>query len=280
MRGKFAFSVWLLACFGAGLGLTLAVGAIAQQTTNYSRAPNFNAAAVPITGGTIDATPIGGTTPAAGAFTTLGATGAVTLSPASANVVLSPTGTGVVTINPATAGTINNAAIGGTTPLAGSFTTLTSTGVTTLKGSTTNDSVAAGNIGEFVTATVASGSAVSLTTATSANVTSISLTAGDWDVSGQVVHNAAATTSITLLQIGISAASATLPTQAGGSGIGTDPLSMWRQAAGVPAGALTTSVGPVRVSLSGTTTIYLVAADTFTVSTMTAYGTIRARRIR
>lgn len=148
------------------------------------------------------------------------------------------------------------------------------------KGSATNDSAAAGYVGELITATVASGSAVSLTTATSANVTSISLTAGDWDCTAQVVHNAAATTSITLLQIGISATTATLLTQAGGSGIGTDPLAIWRQAAAVPGGALTTNITDVRVSLAGTTTIFLVANDTFTVSTLTAYGTLRCRRMR
>jgi hypothetical protein len=300
--------------------------------------------------------------------TTLTATGAVALSPASANVVLSPTGTGVVTINPATAGTVDNVAIGGSTPLAGTFTSLTSsstftnsgvgphafgstradsfialnntfsgtsnaygilgiqnitvpangngfgmymvptlnkagsgthpdfagifldpptigagvaalTNASTLKissapsvgtnqralwvaagtslfdgqliakGSATNDSAAAGYIGELLTVTVASGSAVSLTTATSANIATLSVTAGDWDCSAQVTHNAAATTSVTLLQIGISVTTATLPTQAGGSGIGTDPLAIFRQAAAVPGGALTTNVGPVRVSL-------------------------------
>jgi hypothetical protein len=62
-----------------------------------------------------------------GAFT---ATGAVSLSPANAAVVISPTGTGTVTVNPATAGTLNNIAIGGTTPLAGAFTTLTVSGAT------------------------------------------------------------------------------------------------------------------------------------------------------
>lgn len=140
--------------------------------------------------------------------------------------------------------------------------------------------ISGSTVGQFRTATVAVGSAVALTTATSANVTSLSLIPGDWDCSAQVVHNAAATTSITLLQVGISVTSATLPTQAGGSGVGTDPLAIWRQAAGVPAGALTTAVGPVRVSLTATTTIYLVANDTFTVSTMSAYGTLRCRRMR
>lgn len=147
-------------------------------------------------------------------------------------------------------------------------------------GTTTNDSAAAGFIGQIITATVAAASEVALTTATAADVTSISLTAGDWDVNGQVNHNAAATTNVTLLQIGISATSATLPTQPGGSGIGTDPLAIERRAASVPGGVLTTAVGPVRVSLATTTTIYLVVQDTFTISTMGAYGTIRARRVR
>ena len=49
---------------------------------------------------------------------------ATNINPANAAVSISPTGTGTVTINPATASTMNNVAIGGTTPLAGSFTTV------------------------------------------------------------------------------------------------------------------------------------------------------------
>jgi hypothetical protein len=49
---------------------------------------------------------------------------ATNINPANAAVAISPTGTGTVTINPATASTMNNVAIGGTTPLAGSFTTV------------------------------------------------------------------------------------------------------------------------------------------------------------
>ncbi len=69
---------------------------------------------------------VGSSTPAAGSFTTLGASNTVTLSPANASVVLSPSGTGVVTVAPSTAGTLNNVSIGVTTPLAGAFTTLSS----------------------------------------------------------------------------------------------------------------------------------------------------------
>lgn len=83
-----------------------------------------NADSVEITGGSIDGTTVGATTASTGAFTTLTASGAVTLSPANANVVLSPTGTGVVTISPATLGTMDKVTIGGTTPAAGTFTTV------------------------------------------------------------------------------------------------------------------------------------------------------------
>ena len=96
----------------------------------------------PNTAGTLNNLVIGGSTPLAGTFTGLTATGAVSLSPANNNVVLSPTGTGLVTVNPATAGTLDNLAIGGTTPLAGAFTTLAtgvaglSNGALSIKGST------------------------------------------------------------------------------------------------------------------------------------------------
>lgn len=88
----------------------------------------------PATLGSMDKVAIGDTTPAAAAVTTLTASAAVTLSPANAAVTLSPTGTGTVAISPATASTMNNVAIGGTTPLAGAFTTLSSSSQTLLNG--------------------------------------------------------------------------------------------------------------------------------------------------
>jgi hypothetical protein len=92
------------------------------------------ASSVTITGGTIDGTVVGGTTPAAVHATTLGATGNVTLSPTgtvtidpSSTVAISPTG--ALTINPTAASTMNNVAIGGSTAAAGTFTTITSSGL-------------------------------------------------------------------------------------------------------------------------------------------------------
>jgi hypothetical protein len=61
--------------------------------------------------------------------------GAFNMNPANANIQISPTGTGTLTVNPATAGTMNNMAIGGSTPLAGAFTTLSATSTVSVNGS-------------------------------------------------------------------------------------------------------------------------------------------------
>lgn len=159
---------------------------------------------------------------------------------------------------------------------AGSGTTATS-GIT---GTTTNNSAAAGYLGEIIESTVGSGSAVSLTSPNASNLTSVSLTAGDWDVSCTADHNLAGTTTLTVMQTGVSLTSATIAAQTGGSGLDTDPTSIWRQASAAPGGLVTQSVGPVRVSVASTTTVYCVAQDTFATSTDAVYGTLRARRVR
>ena len=61
---------------------------------------------------------------------------ATNINPANAQVDISPTGTGTVRINPATASTMNNVAIGGTTPLAGTFTDFRVNNTISLAGST------------------------------------------------------------------------------------------------------------------------------------------------
>jgi hypothetical protein len=70
--------------------------------------------------------------------------GAFNMNPANATIQISPTGTGTLTVNPATAGTINNMAIGGTTPAAGAFTTLSaSTAIGIASGGTGQTTAAA-----------------------------------------------------------------------------------------------------------------------------------------
>jgi hypothetical protein len=73
--------------------------------------------------------------------------GAFNMNPANATISIAPTGTGTLTVNPATAGTINNMAIGGTTPAAGAFTTLSATtAIGVASGGTGSSSLTANNV--------------------------------------------------------------------------------------------------------------------------------------
>lgn len=138
-------------------------------------------------------------------------------------------------------------------------------------GTTTNDNAAAGQGGEYLTATLASGSAITLTNNVVANVTSISLTPGDWDVTG--IANLAAIGTASSVAFGITATSATLPTP---GGMGYFQLTL----TGSPLSTVTIPMGMTRFSLAVTTTVYLVAVAGFTTGTTTSFGTIRARRMR
>lgn len=140
-----------------------------------------------------------------------------------------------------------------------------------ITGTATNDSAPANVVGEYISASAAV-SAVSLSSATAANVTSISLSAGDWDVSGVVVLSPSGTTTYTQIYAAISSTSATLPS--------TSLYAGWAGSTQTPPALIGTTVATQRFSLSTTTTIYLVAQCSFGVSTMTAGGFLRARRMR
>lgn len=141
-----------------------------------------------------------------------------------------------------------------------------------IQGTNTNDSASTGYVGEVVSSSIAVGSAVSLTNATAANITSISLTAGDWDLSGQVVLVFSATP--TTIIGNINTTSATLGTIGLSSpymGLSVTFTAGFTQYLGLPTG---------RISLSGTTTVYLIGYGTFGAGTGSAYGWIMARRAR
>lgn len=155
--------------------------------------------------------------------------------------------------------------------------TIVNTGVFTVKsvtGVVDGSDAAAGKVGEYISSTVATGASVALGTGVTSNITSIALTAGDWDVSGAIDFTFGGATSYTNLTGGSSVTSATLGAQDSGFDFETP--------AAVPtAGSDQIWVIPtVRYSLAAGATIFLVAQGTFTVSTLKAYGTIRARRIR
>lgn len=143
-------------------------------------------------------------------------------------------------------------------------------------GTTTTSSANAGSVGEFISSTVVLGSAVALTTNTLANMTSISLTPGDWDVSCQMYFLPASTTSVVSGINSISTTSATGDYTPGNFG------EQAYSSSGTVLSGLNFNVnaGPRRISISSTTTVYAVALASFTISTMSVYGIIRARRIR
>jgi hypothetical protein len=141
----------------------------------------------------------------------------------------------------------------------------------TLAGTTTNDDAAAGDVGEYVESVIVFGSAVSLVDSVSANLTSISLTAGDWDVEGNVIFFSAAGT-VTQSEAGISIVSA------------TQPGSALRAYSGVQhiVASYSDSILPpkTRISIAGTTTVFLVATCTFSAGTIQVFGSMSARRVR
>lgn len=168
---------------------------------------------------------------------------------------------------PGLSGDIQTIRPGSSVPIAGP---IPSSDVT---GTTTNDDAPSGSIGEFASATLAAASAIALTDTVAANVRSLALGAGDWDVSGVIVFQASAT--ITAAAAGISSSSGTQATQNSGA-LNASNL--------FPAGAFTGDAPlltpVVRMSLAAPTTVYLVASAGFSGAGITAYGTIRARRVR
>lgn len=160
-----------------------------------------------------------------------------------------------------------NAAWSPALPLSGG--TLTGPLKAPLIGVTDGSNAAAGQIGEFLSASLAGGSAITLTTNVTASPVSLSLTAGDWDVSGVVQFSP----------------TAAIPA---GSYLGA-ALGLTIASPGVPDGtyqvanaSVSTSVPtPIdRFSFTATTTVHLNAYANFASGSLTAFGQIRARRVR
>lgn len=184
---------------------------------------------------------------------------------------------GTATINTPTlsGGTINSASVGATTASTGKFTTLQATSTITpsstagIVGTTAADNAQAGSDGEFMTC---SATATGLTTATNLNVCSISLSAGDWNVWGVGEFIPASTTVVTAQLIGITTTS-----------LGSPSAGMYARNGITYTGTGQSSdmaTPMIRVNVSTTTSVYLVAAALFSTSTQTAAGTMYARRVR
>lgn len=141
-----------------------------------------------------------------------------------------------------------------------------------LPGTATNDDAAAGKVGEFTSATLALGSATALTSSVAKTVISISLTAGDWDVSAIGYWTGGTTTVVTDAAFSVGTTTNSFNSTEGAYA-DAGPLTV-----GISTPSAT--IGRYRFSLSGTTTIYLVSSAIFSVSTLSGYGFISARRAR
>lgn len=141
-------------------------------------------------------------------------------------------------------------------------------------GTTTNNNAAAGSVGEIIESTVLVASAVALTNGATANITTITLTNGDWTVWGTLATNPSVGTTQTRVITSISTTSATLPTVPNGGAYNAVSTA----AVATVSNILPT--GEMRISVAGSTTVYLLANVSFAVSTLTGYGYLGARRVR
>jgi len=136
-------------------------------------------------------------------------------------------------------------------------------------GTATNNNAAAGSVGEFQDSTL-SGAINYTSTTTATNIQSLSLTAGDWDVHGYLLFSNNGSTT-TLVTSALSLTSVTQTAISSTAASNTTASVTISNFSAYPYG---------RVSLSGTTTVYLVSTATFSAGTPQAFGGITARRIR
>lgn len=139
-----------------------------------------------------------------------------------------------------------------------------------IRGNNTNTAPPAGYVGEQITSSLPVGSATSLTTATGKTVTSISLTPGIWDVS--CIGVLSGTLTGLQFEVTISAVDNTTATNYGVDSVSSPTM---------PTVTTDTSlcIPKLRITLSATTTYYLVVRANFSAGTATSYGSITATRV-
>jgi hypothetical protein len=206
------------------------------------------------------------------------ATGIATFlaTPTSANLisaVTNETGTGSLVFS--TSPTLVTPILGAATGTSLSFSSTSG-----IIGTNTNDSAASGSVGECTQTLLLVGSALSLVSGTAKSIISIPFTAGDWDISGELYLGGGATTVLTNAS---AAVNLTLNTINFNTPSTSEAQNIWIGGSGASAttvGFPVFPVGPTRMSFSTTTTVYLNAFATFTVSTCVAYGKLMGRRVR
>ena len=141
-----------------------------------------------------------------------------------------------------------------------------------VKGTSANDSAAAGYVGEYIESFAGPISAPAANTF--GDITSITLTAGDWDISAMAISILNTGVSITSVICGIGTVSGTSGSGLTGGdtqGYSAPPTSNYLPSITIP---------PKRVSLAATTTYYLKMWMSYSSGTPQFQGRISARRVR
>jgi hypothetical protein len=174
--------------------------------------------------------------------------------------------------------TIGSIIVSTITASSATITNLTVSGSARIKGTTTNDSAAAGDIGEYVSANINSNTAFP-TSGAFGDLTSISLTAGNWLVTSVVRCNSLTSTTMTGFEIGIS-----LVTGNSSTGLTATEnyvsLTFPTTGHGINEAFMSIAVPPVILRSSSTATVYLKYTATYTGTAPGANGSIRAIRVR
>lgn len=139
-------------------------------------------------------------------------------------------------------------------------------------GTITNNNATSGDVGEYIDSSL-HGPINFGATGVSATITSISLTGGDWDVWSQFTFFPQEGSVYAGAMIGGMSVSSSSVSQ-GGVGIGEYYQLVW-------APNVSYAFSPsARVSVSSTTTVYLIALATYTGTAPQGYGQLVARRRR
>ncbi len=230
----------------------------ATSSTLVSVAPSATSG-VPLISQGAASNPAFGTAVVAG-----GGTGVVTMTTAYAPVCAGTTATGALQVASTGLSTSGLPLITNGSAALPSFQALSASNV---NGSTSGSAPGAGVLGQQITA---NGTGVSVTNNSAVNLASINLTAGVWDVTGMGVFIGNITG--TSYRIGINNVSATLPGSDGINQLSTPTSPTTASDSGL-------CICPQRYTLSGNSTIYLVAFALISAGTMTANGVITATRV-
>jgi hypothetical protein len=140
-----------------------------------------------------------------------------------------------------------------------------------LLGEASNGNAASGEVGELIEYSLGSTSLTSA--AATVNLANGAFSGGDWDIFGFIHINAAGATSLSNYTFSLSTTSATHNTAL------LDRFIQYRNAGGHSDPIITEAIGPFRLSVSGSTTVYLTASASFS-STLSVASKIRGRRMR